>query len=199
MSAPDIMLMTPNGRFELGKKICIDGLTSFHAGSWQPAWGVRTGESFWMQTGEALSAIGALDYSKEERKRLAKLSKDWKCPQCGIRNEDIIPVSSGTQSSVSIHENEHEDAQNGESGISSSISETKVAQSRVSVDPNLQEIPPIPSPPARSVTPGRLPAVEAHLPTTQVAVASPRRFIWIDSLILAGVSMLILLIARRLV
>lgn len=28
--------------------------------------------SFWMQGGEALSAIGALDYSKEERKRLAK-------------------------------------------------------------------------------------------------------------------------------
>jgi hypothetical protein len=26
-----------------------------------------------MQSGEALSAIGALDYSKEERKRLAKL------------------------------------------------------------------------------------------------------------------------------
>lgn len=24
-------------------QICIDGLTSFHAGSWQPAWGVRTG------------------------------------------------------------------------------------------------------------------------------------------------------------
>jgi hypothetical protein len=26
-----------------------------------------------MQSGEALSAIGALDYSKEERRRLAKL------------------------------------------------------------------------------------------------------------------------------
>ncbi|CAD6571253.1 MAG: hypothetical protein TREMPRED_000225 [Tremellales sp. Tagirdzhanova-0007] len=77
MSAPDIILLTPNGRFELGKKICIDGLTSFHAGSWQPAWGVRTAitglRSFWMQSGEALSAIAALDYSKEERKRLATL------------------------------------------------------------------------------------------------------------------------------
>jgi ubiquitin-conjugating enzyme E2 J1 len=59
------MVLTPNGRFELGKKvsqldhllspsrtlidtgqICIDGLTSFHAGSWQPAWGIRTGEPF---------------------------------------------------------------------------------------------------------------------------------------------------------
>ncbi|WWC71540.1 uncharacterized protein I206_105498 [Kwoniella pini CBS 10737] len=94
MSAPDIILMTPNGRFELGKKICIDGLTSFHAGSWQPAWGVRTAvvglRSFWMQTGEALSAIGALDYSKEERKRLANLSKDWKCLKCNLKNHEII-------------------------------------------------------------------------------------------------------------
>ncbi|WVR00027.1 hypothetical protein IAU59_007169 [Kwoniella sp. CBS 9459] len=97
MSAPDIMLMTPNGRFELGKKICIDGLTSFHAGSWQPAWGVRTAvvglRSFWMQGGEALSAIGALDYSKDERRRLAKISTGWKCPSCGVRNEEIIPAA----------------------------------------------------------------------------------------------------------
>ncbi|AAW43579.1 ubiquitin conjugating enzyme, putative [Cryptococcus deneoformans JEC21] len=95
MSAPDIILLTPNGRFELGKKICIDGLTSFHAGSWQPAWGVRTAivglRSFWMQSGEALSAIGALDHSKEERKRLARLSAEWKCPTCGIKNEEIMP------------------------------------------------------------------------------------------------------------
>ncbi|ORY35535.1 ubiquitin-conjugating enzyme/RWD-like protein [Naematelia encephala] len=95
MSAPDIVLMTPNGRFELGKKICIDGLTSFHAGSWQPAWGVRTAitglRSFWMQTGEALSAIGALDYSKEERQRLAGLSRDWACPTCGVKNAELLP------------------------------------------------------------------------------------------------------------
>ncbi|KAI9637452.1 putative ubiquitin conjugating enzyme [Dioszegia hungarica] len=95
MSAPDIILLTPNGRFELGKKICIDGLTSFHAGSWQPAWGVRTAilglRSFWMQGGEALSAIGALDTSKEERKRLAKLSKEWVCPTCACRNSELLP------------------------------------------------------------------------------------------------------------
>ncbi|WVQ82304.1 hypothetical protein IAT38_004432 [Cryptococcus sp. DSM 104549] len=95
-SAPDIMLLTPSGRFELGKKICIDGLTSFHAGSWQPAWGVRTAlvglRSFWMQDGEALSAIGALSCSPEERRRLAKASKDWRCPTCGVRNEELISV-----------------------------------------------------------------------------------------------------------
>ncbi|WWD19094.1 hypothetical protein CI109_103552 [Kwoniella shandongensis] len=113
MSAPDIMLMTPNGRFELGKKICIDGLTSFHAGSWQPAWGVRTAvvglRSFWMQSGEALSAIGALDYSKEERRRLARLSKDWKCPICGVRNEEILSVRGSTGSSAVSQEEKGRD------------------------------------------------------------------------------------------
>jgi ubiquitin-conjugating enzyme E2 J1 len=63
------MLLTPNGRFELNKKVCLtskwrlarlimhvseailtDGLTlwlivtvtGFHEESWQPAWGIRT-------------------------------------------------------------------------------------------------------------------------------------------------------------
>ncbi|WWC90680.1 uncharacterized protein L201_005616 [Kwoniella dendrophila CBS 6074] len=169
MSAPDIMLLTPNGRFELGKKICIDGLTSFHAGSWQPAWGVRTAvvglRSFWMQNGEALSAIGALDYSKDERKRLAKLSKDWKCSKCAIKNSDIIPVSSSSvpDDSVKI---EHENGQNSHSidENSDKITEevldedhnennsnptyhndqnTTIQTNDVSIDPNSQEIPSI--------------------------------------------------------
>ncbi|RSH88771.1 hypothetical protein EHS25_002999 [Saitozyma podzolica] len=75
-------------------EICIDGLTSFHAGSWQPAWGVRTAilglRSFWTQTGEALSAIGALDFPKEERRRLAKLSREWVCPTCGVTNHELL-------------------------------------------------------------------------------------------------------------
>jgi ubiquitin-conjugating enzyme E2 J1 len=78
MSPPDILLLTPNGRFELSKKICIDGLTSFHVGSWQPAWGVRTAilglRSFWMQQqGEALAAVGAMNCGEAERRRLAVL------------------------------------------------------------------------------------------------------------------------------
>ncbi|WVW85590.1 hypothetical protein I302_107628 [Kwoniella bestiolae CBS 10118] len=157
MSAPDIMLMTPNGRFELGKKICIDGLTSFHAGSWQPAWGVRTAvvglRSFWMQSGEALSAIGALDYSKDERKRLANLSRGWKCPNCGVRNEEIIPSSSAAEShkrdeggvepkSGDHHDHDHpldqDQAQDQDQGANDGQE-----ISGISIDPNPQEIPTI--------------------------------------------------------
>jgi hypothetical protein len=45
--------------------------------------------SFWMQGGEALSAIGALDYPKEERRRLAKLCvADTRCRTCEVRLAD---------------------------------------------------------------------------------------------------------------
>ncbi|GMK59537.1 hypothetical protein CspeluHIS016_0801430 [Cutaneotrichosporon spelunceum] len=116
MSAPDIVLLTPNGRFELGKKICIDGLTSFHAGSWQPAWGVRTAitglRAFWTQEGEALSAIGALDVPKEERRRLAKLSRDWTCPTCGESNATLLPDSpEGSNATPEGNSNQEEEEQ----------------------------------------------------------------------------------------
>lgn len=38
---PSIMLLTPNGRFETNKKICLS-LTAHHPEHWQPAWGIRT-------------------------------------------------------------------------------------------------------------------------------------------------------------
>lgn len=94
MTAPDIMLLTPNGRFEVGKKICIDGLTSFHQGSWRPIWGIRTAvlglRSFWIQGGEALAGVGALNFPAEEKRKLAKASTEWECPTCGRSNGDII-------------------------------------------------------------------------------------------------------------
>ena len=38
---PSIFLLTPNGRFETGRKICLS-VSAHHPESWQPAWGVRT-------------------------------------------------------------------------------------------------------------------------------------------------------------
>ena len=72
--------------------------------------------SFWMQGGEALSAIGALDYPKEERKRLAKLyvllfpmrarltgrSQDWSCPTCGVKNRELLSDAPPSSSSAPI-------------------------------------------------------------------------------------------------
>ena len=38
---PKISVITPNGRFEPGKDICLS-ITNFHPESWNPGWGVRS-------------------------------------------------------------------------------------------------------------------------------------------------------------
>ncbi|OQS02930.1 ubiquitin-conjugating enzyme E2 [Thraustotheca clavata] len=81
---PNIILLTPNGRFEVKKKICLS-ISAYHPEHWQPAWGVRlileALISFMPTKGEG--AIGALDFTAEERKKLAQESVHWTCPQCG--------------------------------------------------------------------------------------------------------------------
>ncbi|EDO28988.1 predicted protein, partial [Nematostella vectensis] len=37
MKPPSIMLLTPNGRFEIGKKICLS-MSAHHPETWQPSW-----------------------------------------------------------------------------------------------------------------------------------------------------------------
>eukprot|EP00947_MAST-08B_sp_MAST-8B-sp1_P000514 g514.t1 len=82
MKPPNIILLTPNGRFEVHKKICLS-ISAYHPEQWQPSWGIRTMLeaiiSFMPSKGEG--AIGALDYTPEERKRLAVKSRTWKCTQ----------------------------------------------------------------------------------------------------------------------
>eukprot|EP00438_Fugacium_kawagutii_P010212 Skav234244 [mRNA] locus=scaffold1464:541399:546763:- [translate_table: standard] len=41
LAPPSITLLTPSGRWEVGKKICLSN-TNYHAELWQPAWGIRT-------------------------------------------------------------------------------------------------------------------------------------------------------------
>ncbi|CAG8689715.1 17837_t:CDS:2, partial [Acaulospora morrowiae] len=89
---PNLMLMTPNGRFELNKKICLS-ITGFHPEHWLPAWGIRTvllGLIGFLTT-KANGAIGGIDYTESERKMLALKSRDWKCPTCDISNIDKLP------------------------------------------------------------------------------------------------------------
>ncbi|KAI7871086.1 ubiquitin-conjugating enzyme/RWD-like protein [Spinellus fusiger] len=71
---PELIFLTPNGRFELNTKICLS-VTGFHPEEWQPAWGIRTvllAVAGFFPT-EAKGAIGGLDYTKEERIALAKV------------------------------------------------------------------------------------------------------------------------------
>lgn len=81
---PHIMFLTPSGRFETNTKICLS-FSAYHPELWQPAWGIRlileALISFLPTPGDG--AIGALDWSSEERKRLATESQKFVCSHCG--------------------------------------------------------------------------------------------------------------------
>lgn len=73
MKPPDIILLTPNGRFETNKKICLS-ISGHHPESWQPSWSIRTALLAliaFMPTKPG-GTIGSLDYTPEERQQLAK-------------------------------------------------------------------------------------------------------------------------------
>jgi len=85
------MLLTPSGRFETNTKICLS-FSAFHPELWQPAWGIRLileALISFLPT-PADGAIGALDWSSAERKRLAKKSQEWCCKTCG-KAKDLLP------------------------------------------------------------------------------------------------------------
>ncbi|XP_062406811.1 ubiquitin-conjugating enzyme E2 J1 [Sardina pilchardus] len=91
MKPPSIILLTPNGRFEVGKKICLS-ISGHHPETWQPSWSIRTALiaiiGFMPTKGEG--AIGSLDYTPEERRALAKKSQDFCCEVCGCSMQSAL-------------------------------------------------------------------------------------------------------------
>jgi len=81
---PHIIFLTPSGRFETNTKICLS-FSAYHPELWQPAWGIRlileALISFLPTPSDG--AIGSLDWTPLERKRLAKKSVNFVCPKCG--------------------------------------------------------------------------------------------------------------------
>ncbi|XP_050532776.1 ubiquitin-conjugating enzyme E2 J1-like [Daktulosphaira vitifoliae] len=84
MKPPNIILLTPNGRWETNKKICLS-ISSHHPETWQPSWSIRTALlaliAFMPTNGRG--TLGSLEYTPEERQNLAKKSKTWDCENCG--------------------------------------------------------------------------------------------------------------------
>lgn len=104
LKPPEIILLTPNGRFEVGKRICLS-VTAHHQETWQPSWGIRTILTalvgFMPSKAEG---VGALDYPDEDRRGLARKSLHFKCPRCGVRPAEQLPpreVTTGSASSAS--------------------------------------------------------------------------------------------------
>ncbi|KAM8809388.1 ubiquitin-conjugating enzyme E2 J1 [Eudromia elegans] len=101
MKPPSIILLTANGRFEVGKKICLS-ISGHHPETWQPSWSIRTALlaiiGFMPTKGEG--AIGSLDYTPEERRALAKKSQDFCCEICGTSMKTaLLPLTSGSVTS----------------------------------------------------------------------------------------------------
>ncbi|CAI2342843.1 unnamed protein product [Caenorhabditis sp. 36 PRJEB53466] len=99
MKPPNLILLTPNGRFELNKKICLS-ISGYHPETWLPSWSIRTALlaliGFLPTT--AGGALGSLEYPPKERKRLAKLSGDWKCKECGcVMKNALLPITEDGQ------------------------------------------------------------------------------------------------------
>ncbi|CAM1295359.1 UBE2J1 (predicted) [Pycnogonum litorale] len=105
MKPPSIILLTPNGRFELNKKICLS-ISGYHPESWQPSWSIRTAllAIIGFMPTHGNGAIGSLDYTSDERKMLAKKSLDWKCLKCGECLTLLKPRTNGTSESEAAKE-----------------------------------------------------------------------------------------------
>lgn len=71
----DFMMLTPNGRFEIGKKICLTN-SGYHTESWTPAWSIRNmllgfASIFYVDLDTGISHI---KMDKLQRQELAKNS-----------------------------------------------------------------------------------------------------------------------------
>jgi ubiquitin-conjugating enzyme E2 J1 len=91
---PHIVFLTKSGRFETNVKVCLS-FSAFHPELWQPAWGIRLileALIAFLPT-PADGAIGALNYTKEERQKLAKLSTDYYCPVCQKKCSELLRPS----------------------------------------------------------------------------------------------------------
>jgi ubiquitin-conjugating enzyme E2 J1 len=104
MKPPSIIMLTPNGRFEVNKKICLS-ISGHHPESWQPSWSIRTAllAIIGFMPTEGLGAIGSLDYPSEERKSLAKKSQTWCCPTCGVASR-LLKTDTGLKESDATKE-----------------------------------------------------------------------------------------------
>ncbi|CAH8619973.1 unnamed protein product [Schistosoma rodhaini] len=99
MKPPNIVLLTPNGRFEVHRKICLS-ISGHHPESWRPSWSIRTTLlaliGFMPTCG--VGAIGSLNQPKEERQLLARKSQSYVCSICGPTNNLLLPLTTASSS-----------------------------------------------------------------------------------------------------
>ncbi|CDR99531.1 probable UBC6-E2 ubiquitin-conjugating enzyme [Sporisorium scitamineum] len=169
MRPPNLMLLTPNGRWELNKKICLT-FTGFHEEMWQPAWGIRTAllglQTFMTAKAEAAVGIGSLDYPVQARQKLATESRKWKCDLCEKTTLEMLPdpdPQQGEQKQQEILPDGLQVDLNAQSHKSQSAQPQPPASSLASSDANSSAPAPVPA----------CPSTESAQPQPQVSAPAP--------------------------
>ena len=124
---PDVVLLTPSGRFEVGKKICLS-ISSFHPANWQPSWSIRTVLTALMAffPTPAAGAIGSLDYTDAEKVALAGKSGAYTCPQCKQSNADIMRSHERVEQQMHSSDDGEEDEEEQPVGEAASVAAVAV-------------------------------------------------------------------------
>lgn len=79
LKAPDFYFMTPNGRFEINKKICTS-FSGFHQESYTSVWNILTmmeGLISYMTEEDPVLGVGSIKTTDIEKIKLAKNSLEW--------------------------------------------------------------------------------------------------------------------------
>ena len=108
---PNIMFLTPSGRFEVNSNICLS-ITKFHTEEWQSAWTIRSmleAIIAFMPIHEDHDAIGAMDTSEEARKKYAIMSRNFVCDVCGPIVDLLPKVEKKEEKNLNKEKNEKDD------------------------------------------------------------------------------------------
>eukprot|EP00730_Choanoeca_flexa_P001852 TRINITY_DN10812_c0_g1_i2.p1 TRINITY_DN10812_c0_g1~~TRINITY_DN10812_c0_g1_i2.p1 ORF type:complete len:1591 (+),score=372.76 TRINITY_DN10812_c0_g1_i2:217-4989(+) len=99
LNAPNVFILTPNGRFQTSKALCLQGSTGYHNETWNPA---TTVLSLLLalkvtMTDDSVGGIGSLRESNEERERLARLSAEYNSKHAQFRQlfPELCPRDGG--------------------------------------------------------------------------------------------------------
>ena len=133
---PAIYMITPNGRFEVNKKLCLS-ISDFHPDTWNPSWSVST-----ILTGllsfmlETTPTTGSIESSDMKKRKLAKESLEF-----NLRDNifcELFPDLVNTFNTIISSSNRINEAiSNGDNKL---ISLTNQTNTNDNINPNEQQL-----------------------------------------------------------